>query len=76
MSERSIAADLADVPVEHDSESYSLVCRQSYPPHDLMRVLMHLRRTGRTGTLQIALHQGGVGAVRFCEEHEIIPDIK
>ena len=63
------------VEVERQSESFALVSRQFYPPHDLMAVLQYLRRTGRTGTLQISLHHGGVGSIQFCEEHVILPDV-
>jgi hypothetical protein len=55
--------------------SFALRCRESYPPHDIHMVLRRLRQSGRTGTLSISVHQGGVAHVEFCDEHVIASDV-
>jgi hypothetical protein len=57
------------VNIEATSDESRLVREVRYPPTtSLMQLLMYIRNKKGTGTLIIDLHQGGIGAIRFCEQ--------
>jgi hypothetical protein len=57
---------------EHISESHKLVRERSFPnSQSIQDILSHLKSTRSTGQLIIDIGQGGVGTIRFKEEHKV-----
>jgi len=58
-----------------DDEVHELVRTRKFPRStDLNFILKLLRMAHSTGTLMVDLNCGGVGSIRFREEHKLSPE--
>lgn len=67
----SSSSDTDDTASSSVHEAHTLVRERRFPASELSSVLSSLRDSRSTGTLLIDMNQGGVGTIRFREEHPI-----